>query len=164
MLFYGGNCRKQRSHLVVILDAGFIFHAAGNVDEFGVELFAEGGDVFGIDAACKPQRQIACFFAEERFGDGLAGAAGDAFDFCIEENAGFAIFAEGGHLFEVGIFAYADRAVVSVVVVMICGDAVELYCVEDAFAGELDGGLAFEGIRVGNHADEKWFDRLTNLI
>ena len=129
-----------------------------------MELFADCRDVFGIDAACKPQRNVACFFAEERFRDGLACAAGNAFDFCIEENAGFAIFAEGGHLFEVGIFANAGRAVVGVVVVMNCGDAVELYCVEDAFAGELDGGLAFGGIGVGNHTDEKRFDRLTNLI
>ena len=82
-MLFCSEFRKQRFHLVVILDAGGVFDAARYVDEFGVELFAEGGDVFWIDAAGEPERGSVCFFAEERFGDGLAGAAGDAFDFGV---------------------------------------------------------------------------------
>ena len=59
-----------------------------------MELFANCRDVFRFDATREPERESACFFAEERLGDGFAGAAGDAFDFRVEENAGFAVFAE----------------------------------------------------------------------
>ena len=127
-----------------------------------MELFAEGGDVFWIDAAGKPERGSARFFAEERFGDGLAGAAGNAFDFRVQQDAGFAVPAEGlrrnrnlrgrlrglrssrgGHCWSASV-----DGVVRI-------NAVELYGVEHAFLGELDGGFAFDGIRVGNHANEK---------
>ena len=128
-----------------------------------MELFADCGDIFRIDAAGEPERGSVCFFAEERFGDGLAGAAGDAFDFGVQQNAGFAVLAEVGNVIEVFGGAYACCAVVGegcaarfrecVGIVRI--NAVELHRVEYAFLGELDGGFAFDGIGVGNHANEK---------
>ena len=143
-MLFCGEFRKQRFHLVVILDAGGVFDAARYVDEFGVELFADCGDIFRIDAAGEPERGSVCFFAEERFGDGLAGAAGDAFDFGVQQNAGFAVFAETCNVIEVFGGAYAGCAVVGegcaarfrecVGIVRI--NAVELYGVEYAFLGE----------------------------
>ena len=126
-----------------------------------MELFADCGDIFRIDAAGEPERGSVCFFAEERFGDGLAGAAGDAFDFGVQLNARFAVFSEVCDVIEIFGGAYACCAVVGegvtgcIVDGFVRINAVELYGVEYAFLGELDGGFAFDGIRVGNHANEK---------
>ena len=121
-----------------------------------MEFFADCGDVFGCDAACEPKRNVAGFFAEERFGNGLARAAGDAFDLGVQQNAGLAVFAETCDVIEIFGGAYSCCAVVGkgCVAGFVRINAVELYGVEHAFLGELDGGFAFDGIRVGNHANE----------
>ena len=62
LLTEGTYCRKQRPHFIVILDAGGVFDAAGNVYQFGVELLANCGGVFGRNPACKPEGNVACFF------------------------------------------------------------------------------------------------------
>ena len=57
------KCRKQRPHFLMVLDSGSVFDTAGNVNEFGMELFANRAHIFGRDAARKPERKIARLWA-----------------------------------------------------------------------------------------------------
>ena len=132
-----------------------------------MEFFTNCKDVFGIYTASKPQRNVSRLVAKQCFGDGLAGTAGDSFDFRIEQNAGLAALAQGCDVIEVGGFADACGCIAGEGVGCVggCRYAVELNRIEDTFAGELDGGLAFGGFRIGNDADEEGgsFDALRLL-
>lgn len=146
---------KQRPQFLGVLDSGSVFDTAGDIDKFGVELFANCADIFGGDSTGKPKRDVSRFFAKQVFGNGLSGAAGNAFDFRVQQDAGFTVGAEGRNLFEVGGFAYAGSAVMRIVGVGRRRNAVKLDCVENTLAGEPDGGLPFGGIWISNDADEE---------
>ena len=84
-----------------IFDARSVFHATGNIDQFGVEFFTNCKNVFGIYTARKPERQVARLLQEQRFGDGLSGTAEDSLHLCIKQDAGFAVPAEGSDVIEI---------------------------------------------------------------
>ena len=69
---------EQFAHFFGIFDARSVFHAAGDIDQFGVEFFTNCKDVFGIYTARKPERQVARLLQKQRFGNGLARTAGDS--------------------------------------------------------------------------------------
>lgn len=146
---------KQRPQFLGVLDSGSVFDTAGDIDKFGVELFANCADIFGGDSAGKPKRDVSRFFAKQVFGNGLSGAAGNAFDFRVQQDAGFAVGAEGGNVIEILRSTNAGSAVMRIVGVGRRRNAMELDCVENTLAGEPDGGLPFGGFRVSDDADEE---------
>ena len=178
--------RSKRSEkcfqLFTIFYSRSILDTARHIDKFGGKFANEFSDIRRGDATSEPKRDIPRFFAKQVFGNGLARAAWDSFDFRIQENAGFAFCTQGGHLVEIRFFTDAGGAVVGnsnficpfdklrdLIIRQLQAlcrlDSVKLHRIKHTFADELDGGLAFGGFRVGNdtHEERDWIPSRAKL-